>query len=128
MRLSDAGVIWSRNEVKRRFLTDCIAKKGNYPSVIEDVFRAEFPGVWQFIKDVNRDDHATVIRILQRLESWLVIEQVCGRFVQRHPGAFVITIHDSAYVRPVMLGALVESFEDVFESLDFKPTLKVEGA
>jgi hypothetical protein len=128
MRLTDAGVIWSRNEVKRRFLTDCIAKKGNYPSVIEDVFRAEFPGVWQFIKDVNRDDHATVIRILQRLESWLVIEQVCGRFVQRHPGAFVITIHDSAYVRPVMLGALVESFEDVFESLDFKPTLKVEGA
>ena len=56
-----------------------------------------------------------------------MIEQVCGRFVQRHPGAFVITIHDAAYVRPVMLGALVDSFEDVFESLDFKPTLKVEG-
>ena len=97
-------------------------------SAIEDVFRAEFPGVWRFIKSVNQDDHATLIRILQQLEAWLVIEQVCGRFVQRYPGDFVITIHDAAYCRPEMLGALVESFEDVFRMLDFRPSLKVEGA
>lgn len=134
MRLRDAGIDWSRDTVKKRFLADVLAKKkanaagAEYPSAIENIFRAEFPGVWRFIKSVNQDDHATLIRILQQLESWLVIEQVCGRFVQRHPGEFVITIHDAAYCRPEMLGALTEAFEGVFESLDFRPQLKIDGA
>lgn len=135
MRLRDAGVVWSRDKVKKRFLADVLAKKkastagAEYPSVIEDVFKAEFPGVWRFIRDVNQDgwEHARLIRLLQQLEAWLVIEQVCGRFVQRYPGEFVITIHDAAYCRPEMLGALTESFEDAFSMLDFRPQLKVEG-
>ncbi len=91
MRLRDAGIDWSRDTVKKRFLADVLAKKkanaagAEYSSAIENIFRAEFPGVWRFIKSVNQDDHARLIRILQQLESWLVIEQVCGRFVQRHP-------------------------------------------
>ena len=135
-RLHDAGVIWTRDEVKKRFLCDVLAKKkastagAEYPSAIEDVFKAEFPGVWRFIRDVNSDgyEHANLIRLLQQMEAWLVVEQVCGRFVQRHPGEFVITIHDAAYVRPKMLGALVDTFEDVFKELDFRPQLKVEGS
>ena len=93
-------------------------------------YTLKFPAVWKFIRDVNEDgwEHARLIRLLQQLEAWLVIEQVCGRFVQRYPGEFVITIHDAAYCRPEMLGALVESFEDVFRMLDFRPSLKVEGA
>jgi len=128
MRLLDAGVGWSRDQVKKRFLADVLAKRGDYPSIIEDIFRAEWPGVWRFIRTVNKDDHATLIRILQQLEAWLVIEQVCDRFVRRWPGEFVITIHDAAYCRPEMLGALTESFEDVFDALDFRPQLKVEGS
>ena len=135
MRLRDAGVVWSRNEVKKRFLTDVLAKKkastagAEYPSAIEDVFRAEFPGVWKFIRAVNEDgwEHARLIRLLQQLEAWLVIEQVCGRFVQRYPGEFLISLHDAVYCRPEMLGALADSFEQVFSELDFRPTLKVEG-
>ena len=133
MRLRDAGFVWSRDKVKKRFLADVLAKKkanaagAEYPSVIEDVFKDEFPGVWRFIKSVNQDDHATLIRILQQLESWLVIEQVCGRFVQRYPGEFLISLHDAVYCRPEMLGALTDSFEQVFSELDFRPTLKLEG-
>ena len=136
MRLRDAGYDWTRKEVKKRFLCDVLAKKkastagAEYPSPIEDIFKAEFPGVWKFIRAVNEDgwEHARLIRLLQQLEAWLVIEQVCGRFVQRYPGEFVITIHDAAYCRPEMLGALTESFEDAFSMLDFRPNLKVEGA
>jgi len=133
MRLRDAGFVWSRDKVKKRFLADVLSKKkanaagAEYPSVIEDVFKDEFPGVWRFIKSVNQDDHATLIRILQQLESWLVIEQVCGRFVQQYPGEFLISLHDAVYCRPEMLGALTDSFEQVFSELDFRPTLKLEG-
>jgi hypothetical protein len=134
-RLRDAGYIWTRDEVKKRFLTDVLAKKkastagAEYPSAIENVFKAEFPGVWKFIRDVNEDgwEHARLIRLLQQLESWLVIEQVCVRFVQQYPGEFLISLHDAVYCRPEMLGALTDSFEQVFSELDFRPTLKVEG-
>ena len=134
MLLQDAGVVWSRDKVKKRFLADVLAKKkanaagAEYPSVIEKIFRTEFPGVWKFIRDVNEDgwEHARLIRLLQQLEAWLVIEQVCGRFVQRYPGEFLISLHDAVYCRPEMLGALVDSFEYVFSELDFRPRLKVE--
>lgn len=136
MRLKDAGENWTRDEVKKRLLTDVLAKRkaspsgAEYPSAIEDVFRAEFPGVWRFIRGVNQDgfEHANLIRLLQQMESWLVIEQVCGRFVRRYPGEFAVSLHDAVFVRPEMLGALIESFEEVFSMLDFTPTLKVEGA
>lgn len=136
MRLRDAGFVWSRDKVKKRFLADVLAKKkanaagAEYPSVIENIFRDEFPGVWKFIRDVNENgwEHARLIRLLQQLESWLVIEQVCGRFVQRYPGKFLISLHDAVYCRQEMLGALIESFEQVFSELDFRPTLKVEGS
>ena len=135
LRLRDAGVVWTREQVKKRFLADVLAKRkassrgAEYPSPIEDVFRAEFPGVWQFIREVNQQgwEHARLIRLLQQLESWLVIDQVCSRFVRRYPGEFVITIHDAAYVRPIMLGALVGVFDEVFELLKFRPTLKVDS-
>jgi len=134
LRLRDSGVDWTREQIKKRFLTDVLAKRkassagAEYWSPIEDIFRAEFPEVWGFIRDVNRHgfEHARLIRMLQQIEAWIVIEQVCGTFVQQYPGTFCITIHDAVYVQPDMLGALVSVFDAVFERLNFRPMLKVE--
>ena len=69
-------------------------------------------------------EHWRLIRILQRLESWLVIEQVCARFADQHPREFIITLHDAVYVRPTALDMLTTSFHNVFRMLQFHMSLK----
>src|SRR5208282_4105753 len=53
-----------RDTVKLAFLRDVLAKRGQYPSAVEDAFRAEFPTVHQAIRFVNRADHGELIRLL----------------------------------------------------------------
>ena len=133
-RLCASGYPLQRAEIKKRFLADVLAKRkasasgAEYPSPVEDAFREEFPGVWRFIRAVNQDgwEHWRLIRILQRLESWLVIEQVCQRFTTVFPKEFIITLHDAVYVRPKAVERLVDVFEEVFDELAFHMTLKRE--
>ncbi len=46
-----------RSSVKLAFLRDVLAKRGPYPSRVENAFQREFPGVYRFIRAVNQDDH-----------------------------------------------------------------------
>jgi hypothetical protein len=107
-----AGV--SRTEAKRRFLVDVLAKDGDYPSDVADAFRREFPDIHGFIRAVNRDDHATLIRMLQRLESWLVVEQVCSRL-----DVPAITLHDAIFATPTTMPTVTRTFAAVLGDLDF---------
>ena len=62
--VSDTGL--ERDAVKLAVLRDVFAKKGRYPSSVESAFREAFPSVYAFIRQVNREDHAALIRLLQR--------------------------------------------------------------
>ena len=123
-RLRDQGI--SRSEFKRRFLADVLAKKGRYPSMVEDRFREQFPTVYQFVRNINRDDHASLIRRLQEAESQFVIETVAADFVSRHPNYFVIPLHDALYTTPSNIRELQESFNRGFERTGFRMRLKIE--
>jgi hypothetical protein len=81
--------------------------------------------VHSFIRFVNYDDHAALIRELQRAESTLVVNTVCGRFAERFPKEFVVTLHDAVYTRPSAVDAMVGTFGEVFKELDFPMKLKV---
>lgn len=130
----ERGIETTRDRIKLTFLADILAKRkanrhgAEYPSEMESIFREEFPGVWQFIRIVNGHgwNHERLIRILQRLESWLVIENVCQRFMTDNPSEFVITLHDAIYVCPGAVERATAAFEGVFEALEFHMTLKIE--
>ena len=112
-----------RDDAKRRFLVDVLAKKGRYPSPVEDAFRAWFPNLWLFVNQINRDDHGTLIRALQRLESWLVVECVAPLLVGRIP---IVTLHDAVYCRCEDLPALEAGFMEAFDRIGFWPSVKKE--
>ncbi|HBJ37241.1 MAG TPA: hypothetical protein DDZ51_21290, partial [Planctomycetaceae bacterium] len=74
-----------RDWIKRRVMADVLAKRrtkngGEYASDVENVFRKYFPAEWRYARTLNRtgavDEHANLIRRLQREESGLVIHDV----------------------------------------------------
>lgn len=125
---------FTRDELKRRFLTDVIAKKkandrgAEYPSEVENCFRRLFPSVYRFIRDINCDgfQHADLIRELQRQESSLVIETVAADLLTRFPGMFVLTLHDAIFTTPDGIPSVIASFESAFSENGFPMHLKVE--
>jgi hypothetical protein len=130
-KLREHGI--SREDFKRRFLADVVAKRKassggrEYPSVVEAKFRELFPNVYRFIRQVNRDgwEHANLIRELQRAESELVIETVAADLVTRFPRMFLITLHDAIYTTDEHLRKVEEAFRRAFDQTGFPMSLKI---
>jgi len=120
--MADTGL--DRDVVKLSVLRDVLAKRGRYPSVVETAFRAAFPTVLRIIRAVNRDDHGELIRLLQRAESWLVIEQVAPRLLGK---VRIVTLHDAIYSKRPDASKVADAFRDVFEELGFEMALQLEG-
>lgn len=113
-----------RGTVKLRFLIDVLAKRGRYPaSAVEQCFKEAFPGVYSFIKAVNRHDHGTLIRLLQQLEAWLVIEKVAPRLVDRIP---IVTLHDAIFCRDGDETTVEAAFQETFKEIGFSMKTKPE--
>ncbi len=113
----------AREKVKLLLMRDVLAKRGRYPSPFEEVFRSAFPSVLRFVRWINRADHGELIRTLQRLESWLVVENVAPRLVGRFP---IVTLHDAIYARTVDLPIVVDAFGETFEMLGLRMMVKAE--
>jgi hypothetical protein len=114
-----------RDRVKLAFLRDVLAKRGRYPSDVEQAFREAFPSVHAFIRSVNRHDHGDLIRHLQHLESWLVVEQVAPRLIGRVP---CLTLHDAIYSTLSSLPTVEAAFAETFEALGIRLKVKTEAA
>jgi len=112
-----------RDVLKVMLLRDVLAKRGRYPSAVEDCFRRNWPEVYRFVREVNRHDHGELIRRLQRRESWLVIEQVAPRLVDRVP---CLTLHDAIYSTRPALPTVRAAFDAAFEAIGFRLALKTE--
>ena len=110
-----------RRTVKKRVLVDVLAKGKAYPSEVEKRFRQDFPSVYRAIRTINRDDHSTLIRHLQRMESWLVIEQVAPRLIGKVP---IVTLHDAVFSRRRDVCEVADGFRKVFDELGFKMALE----
>ena len=131
--LADLGHSISRDELKRRFLADVIAKRKasfrgtEYPSLVEDRFRERFPTVYRFIRTVNCDgyEHSNIIRLLQRAESSFVIETVAADLLARHPQTFFLTLHDAIYTTAEHLPKVEQAFHRAFDQTNFPMTFKV---
>jgi len=113
-----------RDAVKLGFLRDVLAPRWLYPSPVANAFRKEFPTVARIIRTVNRDDHATLIRLLQRAESWLVIEQVAPRLLGR---VRIVTLHDAIFSQQRDVREVTDGFCEAFKELGFEMALQVEG-
>ena len=107
----------SRPNTKVSFLRDVAAKKGNYsPREIEKTFLTEFPSISNAIKQINTGDHSRLIRLLQWLESEVVINYMWKRLVWETKCA-AFTVHDCFYIHPKCIEKLLEIQADAVSVL-----------
>ena len=123
----------TRDDLKKRFLTDVVAKRkanrhgAEYPSQIEDRFRRLFPSLHRFIRVVNCDgwEHENLIRQLQQEESKLVIETVAASLIAKYPRIFVLTLHDAIFTTASGIPFVVGAFEAAFDQIGYSMKLQV---
>lgn len=88
-----------RKKVKREVYRDVFFGKPVQRGPISKVFEGLWPGVYGTLRALKvRFGYKIVSQILQRMESVIIIDGVCGRIVADIPGCRFATIHDAALV------------------------------
>ncbi len=118
----------ARNKFKRdlfkKVLYCCNETQDN---ALSDAFGELFPNVLKAIKWHKRDDYRELARNMQRAESDLIINKVCGRLMTEHPDCPILTVHDSL-LTPEANEDLVKSvLLDEAAKLGIHPSIKVKG-
>jgi hypothetical protein len=115
----------TRKQLQKKFLADVLAKLGEYQSDVEDYFRIRFPTIYQFIRAINHDDHAMLIRWLQQEESTLVIGMVSEWLRTQRPGLPFITLHDAVFTPNDRMDEVRQAFQVAFKANDFSMKMKL---
>lgn len=107
-----AGV--SRGEAKHCFMRDAMTVDIRYPSPVLSCFAEDFPEVFQFMTRLRSSTGATIQGILQRLESFVIIERLVAGLSGDHPA---VTVHDQVMTTRAGLAELEGSFQELNHEL-----------
>ncbi len=135
------GLHLDRSETKRQVLRILFARnrtpKDETNRKARQIFKKRFPTVHRIFSKVRGNspgDKFTSFKrfaiLLQRMESYLLLDVVLKRIYRELPGTIAITIHDS-----IMTGILTNSVADVKRILieeltnfvGFRPNVSIEG-
>ncbi len=138
---ADEGLTLNRQETKRQILRILFARNRPPKDLINrlarDIFKQKFPTVHRIFSKVRgsiRGNKFVNFKrfsiLLQRIESYLMLDIVLKRIYRELPGTIAVTIHDS-----IMTGILTNNVEAVrqiiHEELTFfigiAPKLEIEG-
>lgn len=80
------------------------------------VFCQKFPSIARVFAYIKKDNHRNLAIILQRIESFLLLQLVCGRISKERPDVPLFTIHDNivttvgneTYVQSIMESELTK--------------------
>lgn len=98
--------------------------KNSKPALI---FKELFPTVFEIFSKIKKYDHSVLAKLLQSIESHIVIEGVVKNFWNEHPDIPVFTVHDSVIV-PIQKWEQMESclFNTIYSKTGSKPKVKCE--
>ncbi len=114
-----------RRWIKQRFLVDVLNyHPSDVPRPMTQLVHDRWPSVLRFIGEANRRLRGTLISSLQRMESFLVIEQVAPRLLAKDIP--LISLHDAIYARAKDEFIVRDAFRETFEEQGFHLHLKKE--
>lgn len=109
-----------RESAKKQIFKDIFGRK------ISDPFKKVFPRIGILLERIKGKDYRRVAWMMQKKESKLMINQVCGDLLHSNKDMFLATIHDSILTTQENVEATKIAILTRFNALGIMPTLKVE--
>ena len=100
-----------RNDMKELFYMIVYSSnqniKGHFAEIIT-IFKYEFPSVHRVFHEIKKANGNNLVRLLQRIESYLVLDVICKQFSLQYPTIPLFTIHDALitlehYITPLKI-------------------------
>ncbi|WP_417872881.1 hypothetical protein [Xanthomarina gelatinilytica] len=79
------------------------------------LFAELFPEVYKIFSDIKRTDKTVLPRLLQSIESYLIVDVICKRISKELPNAPIFTIHDSITTTKEYIDDVQKIMEEEFE-------------
>ena len=109
---------------KETFFRQTLFCKNNQEGKAAIPFGRKYPTVYGTIRDLKRRDHTLAARLLQKVESDLIINRVARRCMEELPDdAFVATIHDSILTTQDHAEATLAIMRECFAGVGLDPTI-----
>ncbi len=86
--------ISKRDIVKHRMMLCLYSKNGGYSGGMKTAFKKHFPKLYALICKLKAKKHNTLALLLQRIESYLILDVICTRISVEKPDLPIFTIHD----------------------------------
>lgn len=87
-----------RSKVKKMVLTLLFDDDNKFynksPNSPSQIFKRVFPTVAKLFGYLKRSDYRNLAIVLQRIESYLLLDRTCGRIAEERPTIPILTIHD----------------------------------
>lgn len=116
-----------KQEVLRALYSDNIYynQRGARPKMLLSKL---FPSIYEVFRSLKEGGKNRVAIILQRIESYLVLEVVCKQINRKFPNIPLFTIHDSVATTVEFKDVVYqEMYNTLSESVGYPPNLKVEN-
>ena len=117
----------NRDDIKHSVFRDVFFGKVQQRGPVSEVFEKLWPNIFNALYEIKQKcGYKTVAQILQRMESSIMIDGVCGRIVSEHPNVEFLTIHDAAITVIDRGGAVRGLVEDEFDRLGVRAQVNTE--
>ena len=83
-----------RDLTKFKMMLCLYSKNGSYSGGMKSAFKSVFPKIYQLICLIKKEHHNCLAILLQRIESFIIIEVICKRVSKEYPELPIFTIHD----------------------------------
>jgi hypothetical protein len=116
-----------RDVVKKLFMHCFYSENGAFSGGLKTLFATKFPKIYKMMCAIKENDHTALSIALQRIESTLVLEKICGRIAKENPNIPLLTIHDSILTTPEHVEYVVSIIKSVLEeNIGIAPKLSIE--
>ncbi len=117
---------WDREKVKEAFIVCMFDRiEGTIGNPVFLILENHFPEIAKYIIDAKRDFYQGLAHDCQRVESSLMIDGVAMEFMQTHPKAAILTIHDEIMVEETFLDSLIKIIKKHFGRFGVSPKLSI---
>jgi hypothetical protein len=127
-KLMEGSGFRDRDRVKDQLWSQVFFCKPHIFGKITEAFGKKWPSILKGMRMVkSRCGYKIFAKILQRLESVLLIDGVCGRMVRDHPEVGFLTIHDSALIVAQEVQLVREMMVEEFRRWGAKVIIRIKG-